>query len=553
MKIHLGLAVSAALGAALLIPVLVVVALGLYGESLGVLPLGSAGDEPTLSLQPERGPSNSSVLIEGRNWPPRSDVALFLTNEHSRDTAPGFAVPLTTVTASPAGAFTIELTLPPALLSLAARQVQIRAEVRRDVDKPDVSASVDFGIQPYANLVAVEVTDAATGVRLDGAEVVLRDSFGTLLASSRTGPTGMAEFAGIPPGNAASEIRLLDYERAAVEFSMAATGPTRATVSLKADPGKRLFLPFSRAIDADHLLVMALDRASGLRADEILNLDSVSPPASDPTFPSEIHFFYLLSTEHAGTPSIIEPAMPTLESMRAWGVRSAAFLRAIVARVSLLGTSADGGVVLVTEATGAGFGRGSSTWLLLDSKTGREKRRGEVPQMSFVAGLSSDRASLYVVDNSKHELAVVSLASDGTPAVVPGLPSGILRLIPDPAGSAVYLLQAGAGSVFRLHLTTGVLSGPIVSVPRATWLATDPTGTRLYLVGPGSESLTVLYGLDGPPTVRTVPLPGSATWIWADADGPHLYAGGGRSGEVVVLDADSLEIIDRHSTANLDS
>jgi len=136
-----------------------------------------------------------------------------------------------------------------------------------------------------------------------------------------------------------------------------------------------------------------------------------------------------------------------------------------------------------------------------------------------VAGLSSARGSLYVTDNSSNRLAVILLTTENEPTVGTGLPSNILRLAPYPSGYLAYLLTAGAGSVYRVDLATRQITAPIVSVARATWLTTDRAG-RLYLVGPGLKSLTVLSDLDGPLTIRTAPLPGSASWIWADFDGP---------------------------------
>ena len=149
-------------------------------------------------------------------------------------------------------------------------------------------------------------------------------------------------------GNVAAEVRKLDYRTATIELSVAATGPSRAAVLLRADPGKRLLLPFSDILDASRLRIMALDRASGLRADEILNRETAGPTATRRPFPSETHFFYLLPTVKAGAPRTVVSDPRTFESMRAWGLRFAGNLRAIVARVNLLGLSADGDVVLVT-------------------------------------------------------------------------------------------------------------------------------------------------------------------------------------------------------------
>ncbi len=185
--------------------------------------------------------------------------------------------------------------------------------------------------------------------------------------------------------------------------------------------------------------------------------------------------------------------------------------------------------------------------------TGGELRRGDVPQGSFVAGLSSDRSGLHVIDNSRNRLFTIPVAAGVESSGIPELPPSILRLAPDPSGSAVYVLQAGTGNVFRVDLTAAKISGPIASVSGATWLALNHTGTRLYLVGPGLESMTVISDLDGLQTLGIAPLPGSASWIWVDSEGPYLYAGGGTGIDVSVLDAATLEIVGRHSTETVGS
>ena len=442
MGIKRSLTVAAAIAAALLIPVLVIISLGIYGESIGAPTTESANGEPTLSLQPDRGPSDSPVLIQGQGWPPRSEISLFLGESQSADTGRVPEVTLATITTSSTGSFEIQLRLPPSLFTVDADSVRIRGAIQPADGRPPAGASIQFSIQPYPNLVTVTVVDAETGGRLDGAEVLVKDSFGTVLASGRTDAAGIAEFAGITPGRAAAEVRRLDYRGARVKLSIPSTGPTRATVPLTADPDKRLLLPFDVIVDTDHLRIMALDRASGLRADEIVNRQTAGQP-----FPAEIHFFYLLPTGDTGTPPDNLADAPTLGTMRAWGLRFIENLRAIVARVTLLGLSAGGDVVLVTEATGAGFGSGSSTWLLLD---------------------------------------------------------------PDTSGLLLYLLTAGAGGVYRVDLATHDIPGSIVSVTGATWLTTNGAGTRLYLVGPAwsrppSHPMSTVHSGLEPPRWRLPP------------------------------------------------
>ena len=153
-------------------------------------------------------------------------------------------------------------------------------------------------------------------------------------------------------------------------------------VIVSADPGKRLLLPFSEMVPDGRVRITAIDRASGLRADRIVMEDLTARSS----FPSEISFFHLFSISHAGKTAASVP--PSVKTMREWGHRLAARLPAIVARARLLGMSANGDVVVVAEASGAGFGRSMARWFLLDAQTGREKTRGELEQGRFVGGMS---------------------------------------------------------------------------------------------------------------------------------------------------------------------
>lgn len=544
MKLRTGFAIASALGVLIFVPVLVVVALGLYGESIG----GdrSAGSQAELGVSPNRAFLDSHVRIEGRKWPPRVEIKVRLSREGSAGFQRVTEIPLASVVSSRSGAFAIELALPALFISNDARQLSLRAAAVGRDGRPLASAAAKFTIAPYKNTVEALVSDAESGMPLAGARVQLRDGFGRIVAVRPSDASGMVRFAGLTPGDAVIDASRVDYSRARVNLSAPRDGLIWVAVSLTADPGKRLILPFTEMTSEGRPQVTAVDRASGLRADRIF-VDDLTPR---PSFPSEIQFFHLYSVSRDHKTETAGPAPPSVRTMRSWGHRLAARLPAIVARARLLGMSASGDVVVVAEASGAGFGQSMTRWFLLDAETGQEKTRGELAQGRFVSGMSPDRRGVYVVDNVRNRLEVVGVERGDVTASVDGIPATVLRVSPDPSGSAVYLLEGGTGRVFRADLAARRVSGPIVSVRGATWISTDATGSRLYVVGSRLNTMTVVNDPGGAPWVATVPLPAAVGWIWVDRDGPYTYAGRRSGGDVLVLNSESLQFVERLQASN---
>ena len=57
--------------------------------------------------------------------------------------------------------------------------------------------------------------------------------------------------------------------------------------------------------------------------------------------------------------------------------------------------------------------------------------------------------------------------------------------------------------------------------------------------------MTVVNDPGGSPWLATVPLPAAVGWIWVDRDGPYTYAGRRSGGDVLVLNSESLQIVER--------
>jgi hypothetical protein len=109
----------------------------------------------------------------------------------------------------------------------------------------------------------------------------------------------------------------------------------------------------------------------------------------------------------------------------------------------------------------------------------------------------------------------------------------------------------------KRSLTVAAALAAVLLVPVLVIIALgvycEAIGIRTADSADGGPAVAVVSDFDGPLTIRAAPLPGAASWIWADSDGPWFYAGGTGSMIVSVLDVKSLEIVDRYSTEGMDA
>ena len=115
-----------------------------------------------------------------------------------------------------------------------------------------------------------------------------------------------------------------------------------------------------------------------------------------------------------------------------------------------------------------------------------------------------------------------------------------MKIVDSPSGHELYFLT-GLGEIYRANTVTGVVDGPIAQVPGATSIAVSGNGSTLFAVGSDLESVIAVDLVEGF-SLRIAPLPGSAYWIWADPDGPFLFAGHIRDPKVTIIDAESLHV-----------
>ena len=115
----------------------------------------------------------------------------------------------------------------------------------------------------------------------------------------------------------------------------------------------------------------------------------------------------------------------------------------------------------------------------------------------------------------------------------------------DPAHNALLMTTADTGELYRFDPRDRTLSEPILELKGATSMTVTSDGTALLAMP--SKSAIAVASLEDGFIEATIPLSNPADWVWADPDGPFVYAGStSRSGRVTVhvLDKSTLQVID---------
>ena len=211
MSTSRALTIAAIAGTILLIPVLVILALGLYGSSItGDFPL--AEDQgPELRIEPPSGVVGSDITIRGVDWIPRTLIRLEMIVASGRPalTADGRidtertaspAVYVGEVIASRAGTFTLETQLPTTLPLTAQSTISFRAEAKYRGGEFAGASETDFGIIAGPGEIEATVLDETSGQPLTSGFVDLLGLRGDLLAILPVSADGTVVFTGLAPG-----------------------------------------------------------------------------------------------------------------------------------------------------------------------------------------------------------------------------------------------------------------------------------------------------------------------------------------------------------------
>lgn len=211
MSTSRALTIAAIAGTVLLIPVLVILALGLYGSSItGDFPL--ADDHgPDLQIEPASGAAGSDITIRGVDWVPRTLVRVEMIVAAGRPSLTADGQIDTTRTSSPAvyvgevitsraGTFTVETQLPATLPLTAQSTISFRAEASYRGGEFAGASATDFDLTAGPGAIEVTVVEEASGQPVTDGFVDLLGLRGDLLAILPLAADGTAAFTGLAPG-----------------------------------------------------------------------------------------------------------------------------------------------------------------------------------------------------------------------------------------------------------------------------------------------------------------------------------------------------------------
>lgn len=212
MSTSRALTIAAIAGTILLIPVLVILALGLYGSSItGDFPLAE-DHGPELRIEPPSGAAGSDITIRGVDWVPRTLIRVEMIVASGRPTltadgridttqATSPAVYVGEVIASRAGTFTVETQLPTTLPLTAQSTISFHANARYRGGEFAGASETDFDVIAGPGVIEVTVVDEAGEALLTSGFVDLLGLRGDLLAILPIEADGTAAFTGLAPGS----------------------------------------------------------------------------------------------------------------------------------------------------------------------------------------------------------------------------------------------------------------------------------------------------------------------------------------------------------------
>ncbi len=542
MKLRVSIAATAVLAVVVLVPVAVIIALGAYGSAIGGSAKSVSESGAEINLTPSEGLPGSPVRIEGRKWPPRSEVAIFARRPEQRDDAPRLAI--ARAISSRNGAFALDFVIPTGLATVRTSQLLIEAESSGPGRSFVGTSPVVFELLPFQIELIVKVVDSSSSLPLSGVRVEITNFVGTTDSQGVTDSEGTIKFDDLSPGIVTVEAGLLDYRRNHITLTMPDSGAASTVVALAPDPRRRLYFPVAAPLDNGQIRVAGLDRASALRSDSAISVPVTRPELPATRLISNLSYFIPMQIEGSEDSPGQRPPY-RLQSIVAYlgEQHGMHFYRRPTSGplAWYIGTSARGEILLVAEDP---LSVVRFELRAIDPRTGGSRLlRRDISIHDVMPVASLDGTRYFFANRFQRRIEAVDIESGQSIASIHGMPRHILRAASNPSGTRVYLL-AFDGGIFVVDIDAGSIDGPIAEVPGATWLASDKTGQRLFLVGSSLEVLVVI-DLERPQSLRMVPLDEGAYWVWPDPEGPFIFTGQPRGSEITMLNADTLQLIGR--------
>ena len=531
MRSRTAILISSLLGLVVLVPVLAVVGLGAYGSTLSEGAIARAESGAELQLIPAHGPPGSKIKIEGRKWPPVSAVDLYLSRALESTAGSEMNLRLAHIYSSRSGTFAVETLIPAAVVGGRTADLLVTAVGSDREDSTELRSSVRFAIDPFPTNLLVAVSDAASGAALAGARVRVHDTFGRPIAEAVSGEDGTVVFKGVSPGQAELRLRMPGYYAGAVRVTIPESTPSEVGIGLESAPPLRLYAAGAFLGDDGRIRLLGVDRWSG----EPFMQEIEAPagrllPLLDDA--GSTYFGYLQPEDGPDSATSLGAAVPGFiwslgriqrleEEARVGYPRSMWLAR--------LGATPHGDLFYsITNSTDV---RGVSALYLIEPATGKIVYRRN-RSSSRLPVLSRDGSKLYLVPRVRGATTVLDVASGNIEDTGSWLNLELVHVSPHPERADVGYALTWDGDLYEVELSTGVRGEPFYSSPGATWVASLPGGL-LALANPARSAIVVVDPSGAQPEY-VIGLPSPADWVWADPEGPFLYAGEYRSDVLIV-------------------
>ncbi len=519
MRVRPALVIAGGLGLLLLLPVVIIVALGAYGEAVGGSISAAGPGAARLSVQPANTRLGEPVRITGRGWPATDEISIHALPGGAGEALPGSALALARVKPSRTGSFEIDAVLGQSLFAPDSATVSV---VALPSDSPDADrVAVELKILPFANAVAIAVTGVDSGRALPEARITLEDRFGRVAAAGRSDSVGSFILEGVPPGPALLHVQLTDYSAYREAILVPADGRLDIWIGLTPDPGRRMYLPAGQAGPDPDARMIAIDRASGLP------LETAVPSAGRgdlplPDFARNRYFSFLVAVDRPDIEGQSPLAIEAIAALARVGREVGGLRRSPAAVVNFVGNSVYGPVIYTTGGIGLTIGKHLH---VVDPAL----EPGEAPTAfplsadALMPALAADGRGAYVVDWRRRTLSLLDLADGGVQVIARELPELVRQVIRDPHTDSLMLLSAAGGTIYRFDLAQLAIAGDPLPLPGAEYLAAPGDG-RLLVVVP--RNLEIVAANSATLRVESVvPLEEPLYWVWTAPGESFVYAG----------------------------
>ena len=266
--------ITIALAVVILVPILAVIGLGAYGQSLGGISTGVGRQGAELTVLPASGRPGSTLRVEGTGWPPRSEIRLDFTRASQDGTAAGPPIRFGGILSSRSGSFASEVVIPTTLPMPPGSQLRITATAIEVRDR-GIQATAPFEVEGFDNELIVETADPVTRARIAGVDVDILDRFRTLVARGRTGSDGTVRFVGLSPNSGYSatiQAEGREIFRTAA-FSIPQVGTLTVSAELPEAPSEWFFIGARFYAEDNAIELFGIDSASELPVAERIELE----------------------------------------------------------------------------------------------------------------------------------------------------------------------------------------------------------------------------------------------------------------------------------------